>query len=193
MRNIIKYKLLAVIAISMVLPACKKDFLDKLPPTSLTPELALATEADLQTALMGTYAGLRPTDYFGRSVPVFGDLNADNAYVSLTNSGRYTFLILIILQWLMVMWLVFCLGAYTAILRANNIINSPIAANVNVNQYKGEAYAVRALSYWYLVRYFAKPFTDDPSALGVPIVLTYDPQLKPTRNTVTEVYTQDNK
>ena len=51
-----------VIAIVLALPACKKEFLDKLPPTSLTPELALATEADLQTALMGTYAGLRPTD-----------------------------------------------------------------------------------------------------------------------------------
>jgi hypothetical protein len=91
MRNIIKYKLLTVIAIFiMVLPACKKEFLEKLPPTSLTPELALATEADLQTALMGAYAGLRATDFFGRSVPVFGDLMADNGYVSLTNSGRYT-------------------------------------------------------------------------------------------------------
>ena len=188
MKNIIKYKLLAVIAITMVLPACKKDFLEKLPPTSLTPELALATEADLQTALMGAYAGLRTTDLFGRSVPVFGDLMADDGYVSLTNSGRYT-------QFntntytvadgnVVGMWR----GAYTAILRANNIINSTIASNANVNQYKGEAYAIRALCYWYLVRYFAKSYTDDPNALGVPIVLTYDPQLKPSRNTVTEVY-----
>ena len=66
MRNIIsiKYILLAVIAISMVLPACKKDFLEKFPPTSLSLEQALATETDLQTALMGTYAGLRATDFF---------------------------------------------------------------------------------------------------------------------------------
>jgi hypothetical protein len=65
MRNIIQYKLLTVMAIFiLVLPACKKEFLDKLPPTSLTPELALATEADLQTALMGTYSGLRAVDFF---------------------------------------------------------------------------------------------------------------------------------
>jgi len=179
-----------VVAIVVALPACKKDFLDKLPPTALTPELALASEADLQTALMGTYAGLRATDLFGRSTPVFGDLNADNGYVSLTNSGRYTnfntYTFTVADGNIVGMWR----AAYTAILRANNIINSPIAGNVNVNQYKGEAYAVRALCYWYLVKYFAKPYTDDPSALGVPIVLEYDPQIKPARKTVTEVYTQ---
>ena len=172
----------------MVLPACKKEFLDKLPPTSLTPELALATEADLQTALMGAYAGLRATDLFGRSTPVFGDLNADNGYVSLTNSGRYTnfntYTFTVADGNVVGMWR----GAYTAILRANNIINSKVATNVNVSQYRGEAYAIRALCYWYLARYFAKPYTDDPTALGVPIVLEYDPQLKPARSTVTEVY-----
>src|SRR5258705_1810088 len=166
MRNIIKYKLVAVIAIAtMVLPACKKDFLDKLPPTSLTPELALATEADLQTALMGTYAGLRATDFFGRTVPVFGDLNADNAYVSLTNSGRYTLFntnnFTVADGNVVGMWR----GAYTAILRANNIINSKVASNANVSQYRREAYAIRALCYWYLDRYFAKPYTDDTNAL----------------------------
>lgn len=191
MRNIIKYKLLlAITAIVMVLPACKKTFLDKLPPTSLTPELALGTEADLQTALMGTYAGLRATDFLGRSTPVFGDLMADNGYVSLTNSGRYT-------NFNTYTWTVqdgnvvgMWRGAYTCILRANNIINSTIAANTNVNQYKGEAYAIRALCYWYLVEYFAKPYTDDPNALGVPIVLTYDPKATPPRNKVSEVYAQ---
>ena len=190
MRNMIKYKWLMVIAIVMVLPACKKEFLDKLPPTSLTPELALATEADLQTALMGTSCWSRATDFYGRSTPVFGDLNADNGYVSLTNSGRYTnfntYTYTIIDGNVVGMWR----AAYTAILRANNIINSTVAANANVSQYRGEAYAIRALCYWYLVRYFAKPYTDDPTALGVPIVLEYDPQLKPARKSVTEVYNQ---
>lgn len=190
MRNIIKYKWFMVVAIIMVLPACKKEFLDKLPPTALTPELALSSEADLQTALMGTYAGLRATDFFGRSTPVFGDLDADNGYVSLTNSGRYTnfntYTFTVADGNIVGMWR----AAYTAILRANNIINADIASSANVNQYKGEAYAIRALCYWYLVKYFAKPYTDDPAALGVPIVLEYDPQAKPARKTVTEVYTQ---
>jgi starch-binding outer membrane protein, SusD/RagB family len=191
MIKILKYKfIIAVVLAIMILPSCKKSFLQKFPPTSLTPENALASEADLQTALMGAYAGLRATDYFGRSVPVFGDLLPDNAYVHLTNSGRY----IVFNNYTYVAndgnITGFWRGAYTAILRANNIINSTIAANANVNQYKGEAYAIRALCYWYLVKYFAKPYTDDPNSFGVPIVLTYDPKALPPRNKVNEVYTQ---
>jgi hypothetical protein len=74
------------------------------------------------------------------------------------------------------------------ILRANNIINSPVAANAAVNQYKGEAYAIRALAYYNLVRFFATPYTQDPSALGVPLVTTYNADLKPGRAKVSEVY-----
>ena len=44
-----------------------------------------------------------------------------------------------------------------------------------------------------MVRYFAKPYTDDPNSLGVPIVLKYDPNTvadeKPPRNKLSEVYT----
>src|SRR5215813_10845492 len=91
MIKISKYKIMIVaIAMIMILPACKKTFLEKFPPTSLPPDAALSSEADLQTALMGAYASLRATDFFGRTVPVFGDELADNAYISLTNSGRYT-------------------------------------------------------------------------------------------------------
>ncbi|HEV8272855.1 MAG TPA: RagB/SusD family nutrient uptake outer membrane protein [Chitinophagaceae bacterium] len=192
MKKFIKYKLLAVITFIMVLSSCKKDFLEKLPPTALTPELALSTESDLQTALMGAYAGLRATDLFGRTVPVFGDLNADNAYVSLKNSGRYTNFNTYTFTVADGNILGFWSSAYTAILRVNNIINSNVAANTNVNQYKGEAYAIRALCYWYLVEYFAKPYTDDPNSWGVPIVLKYDPNTvaddKPPRNKLSEVY-----
>jgi hypothetical protein len=63
---------------------------------------------------------------------------ADNGYVSLSNSGRYTLFNTytyniadanIIGDWR---------GAYTAILRANNIINSKVATSANVSQYRGK-------------------------------------------------------
>ena len=65
-----------------------------------------------------------------------------------------------------------------------------MTGTANINQYKGEAYAIRALCYFYLVRYFAKPYTDDPNSPGVPIILTYNINQKAPRNTVAEVYTQ---
>jgi len=188
MSIVFKYIRTLAVGLVLILTSCKKEFLIKNPPTALTPEVALATEADLQTALRGTYAGLRASDYYGRTLPVIGDLMADNAYVSLTNSGRYP-------QFNNYSFTPgdanitgFWRAAYTDILRANNIINSTIAANTNVNQIRGEAYALRALNYFNLVRYFARPYTDNPDGLGVPIVLTYAPEATPARSKVSEVY-----
>lgn len=192
MIKIFKYKLMIVVfsATLIFTSSCKKDFIERLPFTSLTPEQALGTESDLQVALRGAYAGLRATDLFSRSVPVFGDLLADNAYVSFTNSGRY-------IQFNNYTFTVadgnitgFWRAAYNTILRANNVINSSLTGTPNIDQYKGEARAIRALCYFYLVRYFARPYTDNPDGPGVPIVLKFDPTATPGRSTVKEVYTQ---
>lgn len=175
--------------------SCKKDFLELNPPTSLTPDQALGTEQDIQVALRGAYAGLRTgaggfaADYFGRTVPVLGDIMADNAYQHSVNTNRYTLFNNYTANAADGNATGLWRSAYQAILRANNIINSGLAANDNINQYKGEAYAIRALSYFTLVRYFARPYTDNPEGLGVPVVTTYDANLKPARNTISEVYT----
>ena len=87
MRRIIKYKLLLVIVLLVTMGSCKKTFIELNPPTSLTPAQALGTEADLLVALRGAYAGLRNVDFYGRSMPVWGDLMADNAYLSALNTG----------------------------------------------------------------------------------------------------------
>jgi len=193
MTRISNHKFLIAIATLLIISSsCKKSYIELLPPTSLTPDQALATEADVQVALRGAYAGFRATDYFGRTVPLLGDLMADNTYQSLTNTNRYTAFNLYNFTSADGNVAGFWTAAYNTILRANNIISaSPKVTNqANLNQYKGEAYAIRALSYYYLIQYFARPYTDNPSGPGVPLVLTYDPTAKPARNTVAEVYTQ---
>lgn len=189
MKQILKYIMLFIVISSFItLSSCKKDFLKLTPPTSLTPATALASESDLSTAVLGAYSGLRNTNHLGRTVPVLGDLMADNAYQSLLNSNRYTnfnnYLYTVTDGDVAGFWN----AAYSTILRCNNIINSAIAANPNVNQFKGEAYAIRALCYFNLVRYFARPFTDNPDGLGVPIVTKFDVALFPARNKISEVY-----
>jgi starch-binding outer membrane protein, SusD/RagB family len=187
LKNILKYVAISIVLFSTI-TSCKKDFLVKTPPTSLNTDEALKTEGDVLVALRGAYAGLRGVDVFGRSAPVLGDLMGDNAYQSVQNSNRYT---LYNLYTMPVtdgnadgMWA----QSYGVILRCNNIINSPLAANANVNQYKGEAYAIRALCYFNLVRFFAKPYTESPAALGVPVITSYNVLLKPARSTVQQVY-----
>lgn len=192
MRRILNYKMLLVIVLLVTASSCKKTFIELNSPTSLTPAQALGTEADLQVALRGAYAGLRGVDFYGRSMPIWGDIMADNAYQSALNTNRYTFYndysdtkgATAADGNVSGLWT----SAYSVILRANNIINTTVASNANVDQYRGEAYAIRALAYFALVRHFAKPYSDDPAALGVPIVTTYNPDLKPARNKVSEVY-----
>ncbi|MDE3236912.1 MAG: RagB/SusD family nutrient uptake outer membrane protein [Bacteroidota bacterium] len=183
-------KILALLLMVGVFSSCNKSFLDRTPYTALSPTQALSSEADLLVALRGAYAGLRNSDFFGRTVPVAGDLYADNAYVSVKNSGRYipfnTYAITVPDGNVTGFWT----AAYNTILRANNIINATPTGTANINEYKGEAYAVRALCYFYLVRYFAKPYTDNPSSPGVPIILTYDVTQQAARNTVGDVYKQ---
>ncbi len=193
MRRILKFNLLLIIVLLVTFTSCKKSFIEINSPTSLVPDVALGTEADLLVALRGAYAGLRGVDFYGRTLPVLGDLMADNAYQSTLNTNRYTFYnnysntigATAADANAAGMWAT----AYTTILRANNIINSTVPTTVNVSQYKGEAYAIRALCYFALVRHFAKPYAEDPAALGVPIITKYNPDLKPARNKVSEVYT----
>ena len=193
MKRITIKNMIVTTVLFLSLASCEKSFLELQPPTSLTPEFALATEADLQVALRGAYAGLKNTALYGRSLPVLGDIMADNTYQSTQNTNRYTSFNLY--NYLVTdgdvsgLWN----ASYTVILRANNIINSPIADNANIQQIKGEAYAIRALAYFNLVRYFASPYTVDPSKLGVAIITTYQADLKPERAKIADVYSLINK
>ncbi|OQP47038.1 hypothetical protein A4H97_05845 [Niastella yeongjuensis] len=199
MKSISNYKVLWLAVLVATFVSCKKSFLEINPPTSVAPEEALKTESDLQVALRGMYAGLRTgmsigttsyaADAFGRTIPVIGDVMSDNAYQTTPNGNRYTayngYTFIASDANALGLW-----GSlYLVILRANNIINADVATSDNVKQYKGEAYAVRALCYFTLVRYYARPYTDDPGKLGVPIVTVYDANSKPTRNKISEVYT----
>lgn len=181
----------AMLLLSLLsLASCKKSFLDKEPYNSVPTGDAITNLDDMETALNGTYAVLRSTNLYGRFIPLFGDLLADNVYISTTNSNRY-------LSFFQVNYTVsngdvqgLWQSAYNAILDANNVINSSITGTAEADQFRGEAMALRALMYFELVKHFAKPYTVDPNALGVPIVLTYDPFAKPQRSTVTQVYAQ---
>ncbi len=87
-----------------------------------------------------------------------------------------------------------CLPAYgrlaiLTILRANRIIDAEVTGD-NVAAIKAAAYGVRALVYFKLVNVFARPYTDDTSALGVPVVLHYNPYDLPSRSSVGTVYNQ---
>jgi len=175
----------------LVASSCSKDYLDKKPTTSVLLSDAIKSEADLLVATAGMYGGLRNSDVYGRTLPVKGDLMADNTFVITSNSGRYTafnnYIFLTNDANVSGLWT----NAYVNIKNANTVIasGSGLAGTANINQYMGEAYATRALMHFELVRNFAHPFTAAPDDMGVPLITSFDQNLYPKRNTVREVYT----
>ncbi|MDP4261571.1 MAG: RagB/SusD family nutrient uptake outer membrane protein [Bacteroidota bacterium] len=185
----IKYMILIGAAGLLFLASCKKKFLDLNPYDALAQDQAIVDEPGMQAAVLGLYSNMRSSNLYGRSLPLYGDLMADNAFISTTNSNRYiaefNFTYISTNANSRDTWGT----AYNSILRANNIINAPITTP-NSPQLKGEALAMRALMYFDLVTWFAKPYTVDPNADGVPILLKYDAFAKPSRAKVSDVYAQ---
>jgi starch-binding outer membrane protein, SusD/RagB family len=173
--------------------SCKKKFLDLFPYDQVPQDKAIIDEAGMQAAVNGLYAQLRNTSLFGRSLPLYGDIIADNVFISTQNSNRY----IAEFNYTYTNTNADMLGtwgeAYKAILRANNVINSTVASSANANQLRGEALTIRALMYFELVNWYAKQYVVDKDAEGVPLLLTYDPFAKPNRAKVSEVYAQIDK
>lgn len=183
-----KRLIFAIVAIQWLV-GCSKNFSDLKPYNSLPANEAIKTESDLANAVNGMYASMRNAGLFGRSIPFINDLMADNVLLSTNNSSRYllqnSYTVNVNDSYSASFWQ----RGYFTILAANNIINAELPASTSIDQYRGEAYAMRALVYWNLVMSFATHYSVNPSAPGVPITLEYDPTIRPARNSVQEVYT----
>jgi hypothetical protein len=192
-KNKFKIGVILLMATMVFGSSCKKSFLDLRPYSSVSSDVAITNASDMQAALAGAYANLTSSNLYGRTIPLFGDLIADNLYISTVNSNRY-------LDFFQINYTVtntnaqgVWQSAYSTILRANNVINSSLQGTAQIDQLRGEALAIRALMYFELVKFYAKPYTVDQNALGVPIILEYDPTVKPQRNTLKEVYDRIEK
>lgn len=189
MNKILNKISIPVTALMLLMASCSKDFTDRNPLGSINTGDAITTELALQNALNGAYSGMRSVGVYGRDFPVIGDIQADNGFIEGVNSGRY------IPQFqynftatdgtYTEMWD----NVYTVILRTNTVIDADVKGD-NVDAIKAQAYAIRALMYFKLVNAYARPYTDNPDDAGVPLVLHYDPNIKPSRNSVKEVYAQ---
>lgn len=191
-QTFLKLFIIALATVSLL--ACNKSYLNDTPYTANVLTSAIKTEGDLLVAAAGMYSSLRATDLYGRTLPVKGDLMADNTFVTTSNSGRYITLNNYAFNNADAYALGIWQNAYISIKYANNIISA--AANVpntaNVNQYLGEAYAVRALMHFELVRNFSTAYTVDSTKPGIPIINNFnlDPYSVPSRGAVKDVYKQ---
>ncbi|WP_461533317.1 RagB/SusD family nutrient uptake outer membrane protein [Sinomicrobium sp.] len=188
--------------IILVASSCGSDFLDIDPEQNISSEQAITDLNTLQTAMNGIYSKLQSSDYYGRSMYIIPELMADNLYLSSRNTGRYldheSFAVTEEDSYSNGLWnqmYAVIVNATKAIEGGENLVPVTDEQQQEIDQLVGEAYALRALAHFDLVRLFAQPynFTSDATHNGVPVISRSEAnEIAPSRNTVKEVYDQIN-
>ncbi len=170
--------------------SCSEDILDLKPPYEETMGDAIKTEDDVNKFLMGTYLKISSSSLYGSNFFFFGDLLGDSFFRSNKNSGGLTGLIMMNYDPTNTGDIDFYRSAYDVIQNANFVINNELEDTSINKQYKAEARALRAITYFNLLTYYsASPKSGLNQDIGVPIaVYPYNPDEKIARSSVSDVY-----
>ncbi|MFZ5969973.1 MAG: RagB/SusD family nutrient uptake outer membrane protein [Bacteroidota bacterium] len=188
--------------------SCSTDLLDPVPQASFSDLVVFDDPSRIAQQINGIYDGLKNGQLFGGRALVYGDVRADNFLNETTNgvTGLETWRHTVVSSTNEVnnLWTAAC-----SVINRANLFLAGIDANaskyvvplfpanfasVTVPQYKAEARFCRALTYFTLLQFYARPFADGAgSRPGVPLRLqaeTSSANNDLARSTVAEVYTQ---
>lgn len=200
MKIVYKYLLLAGFG-AMSVTSCKKDsWLSPVSQTSITDASAFSTASRVQAQLLSLYGALKGGTFYGGRYVVYGDIrgedfinetsnlvtNSDVWNLNPTNTASS-----VTGLWSQAYYTINCANVFLDGMAAGGsaVVGQTLAAN-----YIAEAKFVRAVCYYSLLQYYARPYADgNGSKPGVPLRLT---GLKGAgasdlaRSTVADVYTQ---
>lgn len=175
--------------------SCGDDFLTTHPGDSVSTDLALSTEQDIDNAVNGLYDLMSSYGYYGGTMFFYGDMKGDDMQSSY-NSGRTCNRCYLYDHRSTSLNAGYLWGRPFYIIRnAWNVINAIDDGKVQgseqrLKELKGEAMTIMALCQFDLTRCFGYPYTKDKGAgWGAPIVdhaITLDEN--PPRSTVAKDY-----
>ncbi|MBS1920053.1 MAG: RagB/SusD family nutrient uptake outer membrane protein [Bacteroidetes bacterium] len=198
MKKILKYLLIAGTG-TIFVSSCHKDQLYPIPQTSVADVSAFSTLSRIQSQVLALYGALKSGAFYGGRGVIYGDIKGDqfiNETQNLVTGSD--------------VWFGNPTNSATAITglwgQAYYTINScnvflegmasggSAVAGAAANNYIAEAKLIRAICYYNLLEYYARPFADgNGSKPGVPLRLT---AIKGAgfsdlvRSSVSDVYTQ---
>jgi hypothetical protein len=194
MKNLYRIALYSALVGVTALTSCKKEFLETVPNASTNAEDAFSSPEKIAVALTGVYDLTQTGDYTNNMI-LNNDVKGGDVLVvsGANNYGRFVNGYQFIESPSSVEPSNYWTVAYRVIGNANQfeekIPGAPLT-DVQKTAYLAETRALRADAYFWLVRWYGKPYTLDPEALGVPIVkMPLGPNdVPPTRSKVKEVY-----
>ncbi len=189
--------IIATIVFTLSFSSCGEDWLETYPEVQLSDEEAILTVADARIAINGAYDLMRDYRFYGRELWASEDSGTDDVVLRTDNSARFTTTYMWTFrpgdQFFSPIWdqgYLILLAANQIIMRLPNIEPATEAEKIEKEQILGEAYFVRALVHFELVKVFAQAynFTSDASHRGVPYMLEPSTENNVPRNTVKEVF-----
>lgn len=156
----------------------------------------LTSYDEIQSFVRGAYSQMRSAKYYGCDFLAYGEIRSDEMY-SNKLSGYYTtiqdYTMLSTDAYAKDSWGVI----YKMIANSNIVINSDVEKFIGTDTEKkqsyfvqGQAYALRALGFFDILRLYGQKYTNAPDQLGAVLPLEYDPKAKMPRATITETEAQ---
>ena len=192
-----KYIITGLIGLTTIFSSCD-DQLFISPQQSIDQDLALNSDANVKSVLLGAYAEMRSVALYGGRLQLYSEMlgaNNEVRWEGTFNQPREMFNKQIFVN------NSFVEGTWAAAYRAINVANNVLSALDVVNEsdrgrVEGEALFIRGSMYFELIKLYAQPYTSGnvSANLGVPLVLQPTRQIDDesfvSRNTVEEVYQQ---
>jgi starch-binding outer membrane protein, SusD/RagB family len=185
----------------LLFTSCKREYLDPIPQTFIADVSAFDTPGRIANQVNAMYAALKSGAFFGGRAQISGDIRGEEFINETTNlvtgadvwmqnpTGTSQ-------NFVKNMWS----QAYYVINLTNLFIDGMNAKGTTVvgtalgNNYIAEARLIRALSYYWLLQYYARPYADGSgNKPGLPLRLTGikgSGSSDLARSTVAEVYAQ---
>lgn len=191
-----KIKLISIVLLlAFTGVACDSDFLTVYPSDQLTTETAIIDVEGAYAALYGAYDGLQAQNSYGQLLFTLPDVKGGDMQPTGAGDSRtqplYSFNNRTPDNGPSGIWT----RTYNTLNRINSLIvafdNGQVedATQAEENTILGQAYALRALCHFDIVRLYGVPYAKDPSAWGAIIVDKPVPSAdKPLRSTVEETY-----
>ena len=177
--------------VALLISSCSKESLEPSMEQDKNVEGSITKAEDVWGILLGAYNRMTHTNYYGRDLIIFGEIRADNAF-SNGNSGRF----INPSRMIMTVSDAYARDSWTRMYEVVASCNILIGLDPNaiegdlaeINHYIGQAYALRAMAHFDLLKLYGQQHVTGGGAVGIPYVTTYKGEdLAPSRNSVTEV------
>lgn len=188
--------IIATISLLLTQTSCE-DWLKQFPHTSIADEEAIQSVDDAQFAMNGVYYRLRSANFYGRELWASTDSGTDDVVLRTDNSNRFNSTYYWTIQPGDQFYTPIWVQGYRAIHAANEIIKrlpdvvpATPAEETLKSQLLGEAYCMRALVHFELIKVFSHDFDyQGNDRMGVPYMKEPSRETNVARNSLDECFT----